>query len=146
MIPLAALLLAISANPEPSPSLGPAESIRAVIEALAHCNAPAPNAGIYTAYRFASPANRAVTGPYGRFLRAVKDPNFGALLEPHSTEYGPLVMFEGSRVRQIVKVRTAGGHVSAFEIQVTRQSSGPCIGCWMTDGVNRRRDLDAQNP
>jgi Domain of unknown function (DUF5658) len=42
------------------------------VAALRNYNSPIPNAGVFTAYRFASPANPAVTGPYGHFLRLVR--------------------------------------------------------------------------
>ena len=109
-----------------------------MVEALQNRNSPSPNAGIFTVYQFASPANRASTGPYGNFLRLVKVPGFDTLFSGHADAFGPLAV-SGDRAQQKVRFRVAGGGVVYFLFVVSRQTSeqtrGRCSGCWMVDGV-----------
>ena len=57
----------VSGLPTPDPSDGPEQVIEMQVRALAENDTPVENAGIKTAYNFASPANRRVTGPLDRF-------------------------------------------------------------------------------
>jgi hypothetical protein len=132
------LVATLAAQPRPQPGLGPGEVIRTVVEALQNRDSPSPNAGIFTVYQFASPANRVNTGPYGSFLRLVKLPGFDPLFSGHADAYGPLAV-SGDRAQQKVRFRVAGGGVVYFLFVVSRQTSeqtrGRCRGCWMVDGV-----------
>ena len=129
----------LAAQPRPDASLGPREVIQAVIRALENCNSPSPNAGIFTTYQFASPANRANTGPYGNFLRLVKNPAFAPLLARHATEFEELAVV-GDHAEQEVNVRTDDGRNARFYFVLSRQTSqqtqGRCAACWMVDQVN----------
>ena len=126
------------AQPRPNPSLGPDAVIRMVVEALHNNNSPSPNAGIFTVYQFASPANRENTSPYGKFLRLVRLPDFAPLLTHGVTIYGPLAL-SGDRAEQEISIRTYDGHDAQFHFVVSRQTSqqtgGRCAGCWMVEGV-----------
>ena len=128
----------LGAQPRPNPSLAPGEVIRTVVEALQNRNSPSPNAGIFTVYQFASPANRVNTGPYGNFLRLVKFAGFDSLFSGRADSFGPLAV-AGDRAQQKVRFRVAGGGAVWFRFAVSRQSSeqtrGRCAGCWMVDGV-----------
>ena len=132
------LVATLAAQPRPNPGLAPDEVIRTVVEALQNRNSPSPNAGIFTVYQFASPANRASTGPYGNFLRLVKAPGFDTLFSGHADAFGPLAI-SGDRAQRKVRFRVAGGGVVYFLFVVSRQTSeqtrGRCGGCWMVDGV-----------
>jgi hypothetical protein len=119
--------------------MGPGEVIQAVVLALEDRNSPSPNAGIFTAYQFASPANRANTGPYGRFLRLVMNPAFAPLLARHASGFGPLQV-AGDHAEQEVSLQMEDGSIALFRFVASRQSSeqthGRCTGCWMLDQVN----------
>ncbi len=138
MIPLLAGIL-VMAWAQPEPALNPAQVVRIVVDALRSNNAPLPNAGIFTTYRFSSPANRAITGPYGNFLRIVKHPDFAPLLRESNQSVGS-IHSDGNRARQVVQTRGSNGQSVDYEFVLTRQASGPCTNCWMVDGVSR---LDA---
>ena len=126
------------AQPRPQPGLAPGEVIRTVVEALQNRNSPSPNAGIFTVYQFASPANRVNTGPYGKFLQLVRFRSFDPLFSGHADSYGPLTV-AGDRAKQKVRFRVAGGGVVWFLFAVSRQTGeqtrGRCSGCWMVDRV-----------
>jgi hypothetical protein len=120
----------------PSPSLAPADVVRIVMTALQHNDSPLPNAGIFTAYAFASPANHAATGPYGHFLGLVRTAEYEPLLHPHPFEGGNIAM-RGDFARQIVTIHLKTGDVW-FRFRLRRQQDGACRGCWMIDGVSKR--------
>jgi hypothetical protein len=129
----------LAAQPRPNPGLHPGEVIRTVIESLQNCNSPAPNAGIFTVYQFASPANRANTGPYGTFLRMVRLPGYAPLFSGHADSYSPLNI-AGDRAEQAVGFHLDGSRVAWFRFVLSRQTNeqtrGHCAGCWMVDAVN----------
>jgi len=131
-------LALLAAQPRPNPGLGPGEVIRTVVEALENRNSPRPNAGIFTVYQFAAPANRALTGPYGKFLRLVTLPDFAPLLAVHPTTYGALAV-AGNHAEQDVSIRVDNARTVRYRFVVSRQTSqqtqGRCAGCWMVDGV-----------
>jgi Domain of unknown function (DUF4864) len=122
-------------GPAPDQRLTPAQVVEIVVNALLHNNSPLPNAGIYTAYRFASPANHAVTGPYGRFLRTVKTPGFAPMLGNNRAEFGATTS-DRDHASETVQVWTADGKPVAYRWDLSLQQDGPYRGCWMVDGVS----------
>lgn len=123
-------------DPEPSPDLSPAEVVRIQVEALQHNDDPTPDAGIATAFRFASPSNKAATGPLDRFARMVNGPAYGDMLDADRAEYAPIAI-DGDRAAQRVTLSHDDGRRATYVFQLSRQDGGPCDGCWMTDGVAR---------
>ena len=121
-------------DPRPSPALDPGEVVRIVVDALGHNNSPIPNAGIFTAYRFASPANHAVTGPYARFLQIAKGGDSASLLSGRPAEFSAIDI-RGGRAVQTVRIPGQAGPEHAFRFVLSRQTDGACRGCWMVDGV-----------
>ena len=136
---LPAILLLTSSNegaldPEPSPDLAPEEVIRLQVEALQTNDEPSDDAGIATAFRFASPENQAVTGPLERFTEMVKGPVYRDMLRFERAEYSPIVV-RGEEAAQRVTLVLADGRRVAFVFGLSRQSGGRYDGCWMTDAV-----------
>ena len=131
-------LASLAAQPPPNPRLRPDEVIRTIVEALHNNNSPTPNAGIFTVYQFASPANRQNTGPYGKFLRLVRLPEFAPLLTRGVTTYGPLAL-SGDLAEQEITIRMDDRRDARFRFVVSRQTAqqtqGRCAGCWMVDQV-----------
>lgn len=132
---LPALALSV---PRPNPARGPAEVIRLVAGALQNNDSPAPNAGVFTAYQFASPGNRAVTGPYGRFLRIVKSQESRPLFGRHAEEFGELAI-HGDEAEQDVRVYPDNGPAVTYRFLLSRQTTSDCAGCWLINGVVRVR-------
>jgi hypothetical protein len=120
--------------PQPRPDLTPDEVVRIVVAALRNYNSPIPNAGVFTAYRFASPANRAVTGPYGHFLQLVKSADFAPLLSDHPSDLGAIEI-KKDHAEQIARVHSDPSHDAVFKFILSRQGEGPYRTCWMVDGV-----------
>lgn len=117
--------------PVPGPGLSPARVIEIQLEALRRNDVPTRDAGIATAFRFASPGNREVTGPLPRFVLLVKSPAYRPLLNHRIAGFGPIVVEGDAAARRVTVVAEDG---RAFEYEF-RLSKDPESGCWFTDGV-----------
>jgi hypothetical protein len=133
---LTALVWAMGAGtPVDDPRLSPEQVVRTITNALSHNDTPLPNAGVFTAYRFASPANHAVTGPYGQFLRIVKTSDFTPMLGEHPTEFRAIDR-NGDRASQVVRIWITQGKVVEYRWDLSLQQKEPHRGSWMVDGVS----------
>ena len=134
----ALLLLAPTraADPEPSPGLAPSEVVRIQLEALQTNDDPYDDAGIATVFRFASPGNRAATGPLERFTAMVHGPAYRDMLGFRRALYGAMRV-EGDRAVQSVTLVHEDGRRVSYVFGLSRQTGGACDGCWMTDAVVR---------
>jgi hypothetical protein len=122
--------------PKPHPDLSAEEVVKIVLEALQHNDAPCADCGIETTFNFASPANRAVTGPLPRFVEMVRNPMYQPLLHFDRVEFEPINL-EGDHAEQRVKVFDANGDSAVFVWMLTRQPGPAWKDCWMTDSVIR---------
>jgi hypothetical protein len=122
------------AMPGPRPDRTPQDVVRIVTAALRQYNLPSPNAGIFIAYSFASPANHAVTGPYGKFIRLLKTEDNAPLLHSYPSELSPM-RSNGDYAHQIVTVHVKPGQDAVYEFILHRQPSEPYRDCWMVDTV-----------
>jgi Domain of unknown function (DUF4864) len=120
----------------PSPAYGPDEVIRLQVEALAANDDPHEDAGIEVAFRFASPANKQVTGPLARFVAMVHNALYRPLLTHRAVRYGPLRV-EADLAAQTIIVTARDGEAVAYLFMLSRQRGDACDGCWMTDSVLR---------
>ena len=128
---------ASSPDPQPSPEWTAAEVIRLQVEALQHNDRPHADAGIGTAFEFASPGNRAATGPLARFAEMVHGPAYRDMLGFERAVYGQ-IRVEGDRAAQEVTLVQPDGRRVAYVFGLSRQSGGAYDGCWMTDAVVRQ--------
>ena len=115
----------------PDPALSPGDVIRIQIEALRHNDDQ--DRGVAVAFRFASPANRANTGPLSRFIAMIKQGPYALMLDFREAAYGP-VETESNRARQRVTL-TGARETMTYWFYLSRQSEAPYVDCWMTDAV-----------
>lgn len=137
-IPVVALALfaAVSASaqaPEPSPSLTPEAVIRLQVEALQRNDVPTADAGIAAAFRFASPGNRAATGPLPRFTQMIRI-GYPDMLGFERAEYGPIQVDDGHAVQPVTLIQ-ADGSQTTYLFGLSKQRGGRYDACWMTDAV-----------
>ena len=128
-------------GPDPSPELTPEQVVRIQVRALQHNDDPTPDAGIETAFRFASPSNREMTGPLDRFAQMVHL-GYPDLIGFERADYGPIRADESRAVQPVTFVQPDGRRVT-YLFGLSRQSGGACDGCWMTDGVVEQPDPPA---
>lgn len=115
----------------PNPELTPREVVEIQIEALGA--AAESDEGIGIAFRFASPENRASTGPVDRFAAMLRRDPYAIMLEYETVEYAPLIV-QGDVAVQRVRI-VSGDLVTVFDFILQRQSSSRYLDCWMTDSV-----------
>ena len=120
----------------PSPEYGPADIVRIQVQALADNDTPYRNAGIEVAFRFASPANKRVTGPLWRFIRMLYGPTYRPFLHHQVAHFGQIDI-QGAEATQTVILTTANGRRVGYVFRLSKQRGAPCEACWMTDGVWR---------
>ena len=120
--------------PTPAPSYGPEEVVTIQLEGLATNDDPFENAGIGTAYNFASPANRQSTGPFDRFVEMVTGPQYTPMVDHVEATTGPLER-DGQSARQRVTLTGPEGRTVTYLFGLSEQSGGEFDGCWLTDRV-----------
>lgn len=121
-------------RPQPSAQQLPGDVVRIVIEALANNDEPFADAGIETTFAFASPANKAGTGPLPRFRQMVKSPTYGIMIDHVEHEFSEVVL-TGSSAYQMVRIEGANGARVIFAFRLSLQRDGLFAGMWMTDAV-----------
>jgi hypothetical protein len=117
----------------PDPRLSPAEAIRIQIDALAHNDAPSKDSGIAVVWGFASPGNRAQTGPLPKFSRMIHD-GYSEMLNNRGATLAATVIKDDQALQGVELVDHAGV-THRYIFILGRQSEPPFKGCWMTDGV-----------
>ena len=125
-----------ASEPQPNPGLSVIEVVRVQMEALGASNTPHENGGIEIAFRFASPANKQMTGPLERFVTIVRGPVYAQMLDHSDVVYGPAFV-EGDAAQVPVVVTGADGEQAGYVFRLSRQTAPPFANCWMTDGVVR---------
>jgi hypothetical protein len=130
---------------QPSPELTPQEVVQVQVDALRRNDVPSPDAGIERSFRFASPSNRLATGPLAHFTRIVRSPAYSPLLNSISATVTESQV-EGDEAKVLVQVVSASGQEVYYLFLLSKQQTGECNACWMTDAVLRlereRTDAD----
>jgi hypothetical protein len=116
----------------PRPSLEPEDVVKLQLDGLA--DQRADGIGILQCYCFASPANRAVTGPLENFGRVVRQAPFLPLANPRAVLIGR-PQYDGRIARLLVTVIDERSQIQAFAFFLTRQREAPFTDCWMTEAV-----------
>ncbi|MFK7860522.1 MAG: DUF4864 domain-containing protein [Granulosicoccus sp.] len=118
---------------EPNTEYQPQDVVKIVVDALQGNSVAADNDGIATVYRFASPGNRATTGPLSRFTKMITT-GFSDMLNHAGARYDAMEV-SGDTAVQAVWLFTDTGAEIGYAFQLGRQQSGEFRGMWMTDAV-----------
>lgn len=124
----------VTGVPTPDPSYGPERVVALQLDGLATNDDPFENAGIGTAYNFASPANRRVTGPFDRFVRMVNGRQYAPMVDHTEAVTGPIER-DGSTAEQRVTLTGPDGRTVTYVFGLSTQRDGAFKGCWLTDRV-----------
>lgn len=116
----------------PAPDLSPSEVVRIQVEALK--NNDSKDTGIEVTFRFASPANKQVTGPLSHFKQMVKNPAYRPMLNHKLAEFGTM-RISGDTATQRVTIIEPNGQAAVYLFTLSKQDMPNCHGCWMTDSV-----------
>jgi len=115
---------------QPQPSLTPQDVVNFQLTALKQ----ASDEGIAATFRFASPANRKMTGPLSRFSRLFDAQQYRPMLENRGTEI-KLVSNDGFTAELLAGVVDKTGDLHWYRFRLSKQSASPYENCWMTDAV-----------
>ncbi|MFP4508640.1 MAG: DUF4864 domain-containing protein [Spirochaetota bacterium] len=116
----------------PNEDLRPEDVVEIQLAAL-RTNGP-DNEGIERTFRFASPANRAATGPLDRFASLFRTPAYRPMLDHVSAEvFSPVV--DAGVALVPVTVSLPDGSEFDYMFVLSRQSEDPYENMWMTDAV-----------
>lgn len=124
----------ISDLPTPDPAYEPERVVQIQLSALADNDEPVVNAGIKTAYNFASPANRRATGPLDRFIRMVEGSRYAPMIDHVAATTEPLEQ-TGEQAEQRVTLTGPDGRAVTYRFGLSVSETEPLEGCWLTDSV-----------
>jgi hypothetical protein len=116
----------------PNPKFTPADVVDIQLHGLA---APGKDAvGIWQCFCFASPRNRAATGPLDRFGQMVRAEPFACLGDPRAILMGT-PQIDDRFAKLLVTVVDQRQRLQAFTFILYKQQGGPFADCWMTEAV-----------
>ncbi len=115
---------------QPSASLTPTEVVDFQLTALKNVE----NGGIEATFRFASPANKKVTGPLSKFSGLFESEQYKPMLNHRGTEI-KTVSNDGYTAELLAGVVDQSGDLHWYRFRLSRQQEAPFKNCWMTDAV-----------
>jgi hypothetical protein len=121
-------------QPMPSSDLLPHEVVMLQLKALQRNDER--DDGIEVTFNFASPGNKAVTGPLSRYKQLVRNPLYEPIINFRSYRLGEMVIEEG-QAQQVLLLTDKYGNRVAYLFTLSRQTQSPYQDCWMTDSVMR---------
>lgn len=123
----------------PSQTYSPEMVVRFQLEALRHVpesyDAGEPFQALEVVHRFASMANRRSTGPLLRFGAIVSGPTYAPMLGARGARTLDTAIHDRGFARVDVEVVAKDGARVPYVFYLSRESEGPYVGCWVTDGV-----------
>jgi hypothetical protein len=129
---LLATLASASAHAQyrlPSPGLSVTEAVETQLAALQR----GEDVDLAVVFAFASPGNRAQTGPLPRFIAMIRE-GYDAMIEHRSAELAPPLL-DGDQALQPVRLIDRDGGEHGYVFILRRVVAPDCAGCWFTDGV-----------
>jgi hypothetical protein len=118
----------------PDPKLSPQEVVEFQLAALRANDVPTADAGIERTFRFASPGNKAATGPLEHFTVIVHGSQYSSLINAVEGSIAKVVIRD-AKAQVLARVVSAGGSEVYYVFLLSKQTQGDYINCWMTDGV-----------
>lgn len=115
---------------QPSPEIEPADVVQAQLQALRDND-------FVTLFEFASPKNKAHTGPLSRFTEMIQGRAYSMMLGHKSAEVLSTLSVAPERFQQRVRITSSNGKRAIFSWSLSRQETDPFQDCWMTDSVHR---------
>lgn len=115
----------------PRPELSPQEVVDYQLRALRMDN----DQGFEIAFRFASPANREMTGPVARFAQMIRADAYRPMLFFDRVTFFPVVYGDGVALQRVVL--HVGEFLFMYDFFLRQQAEqGPYQSCWMTEAVH----------
>lgn len=119
----------------PDPSIPPERVVEIQLQALQTNDHPSRDFGIVQTWIFAHPKNKRITGPMERFAVMIKGPNYKMMIN-HRQHIIKSVVVTNSYALFDVSIITQNQLRASFKWEVSKVSSGPNQGSWMTTAVS----------
>lgn len=114
----------------------PEDVLKIVLEALRDNDDPHEDAGLRTAFNFASPRFRTrVGGSLEEFVQELTDPINEPLVDHEETKRGRLEVEDGEGSERVIVVGESG-EVNTYEFYLEQVAGGKYDDCWMIDAVD----------
>ncbi len=114
----------------PRTDLSPADVVQIQLDA---CAGRDWGRGSLQCFCFASPSNRAVTGPLARFGQMLRQPPYDVLNNPDRVLIGRPKLVQGTS--RILVTVAKDEKIYVFVWLLEKQTDAPFDGCWMTEAV-----------
>jgi len=124
-------IVRLSRDLMPSATLTPEQVVQIQLKALRLNDSL--NRGIEVAFRFASPDNKLHTGPLPRFISMMNERPYSLMLDYENVAYDPVEIVDDFARQRVTLI--SSGMIVAYEFYLSRQRTGNCLGCWLTDAV-----------
>jgi len=118
-------------SPAPNVNNTPEQVVETVVNALRDNDKD--NTGIATVFCFASPTNKASTGPIERFTAMITG-GYSHMLN-HAYSYTEAMRIENDVAQQPVWLVTRDGREFGYLFTMGKQKDGEFAGMWMTEAV-----------
>jgi hypothetical protein len=128
----------------PDPKLSPQEVVEFQLAALRANDVPAADTGIERTFRFASPANKAATGPLEHFTVLVHGSQYSSLINAVEGSVAKVVIRD-SKAQVLTRSVSAAGAEVYYVFLLSKQTEGEYVDCWMTDGVVPLKESEENN-
>jgi len=122
--------------PAPHTERSPEGVLKVVLDGLRTTDEPHADAGLRTAFNFASPEFRTrVGGSLESFVQTLTDPINRPLVDHEAAHRGRLTVDDDEASEQVV-VTGEDGETNTYEFFLRTVADGKYEGCWMVDGVD----------
>ncbi|MBL6781761.1 MAG: DUF4864 domain-containing protein [Alphaproteobacteria bacterium] len=119
----------------PDPSLQPADVVTIQMMALQNNDNISDDLGLRQTWVFAHPDNKAMTGPYDRFAKMLRNPTYLPMLNHRNFEIIDQRQ-EPGQVKFLIEMETPDNLLYRFVWVVKKVEDGDDIGNWMTSAVS----------
>lgn len=116
---------------EPTPELSPVDVVNFQLKSLQENT---NGDGIAATFRFASPANKEMTGPLARFAQLFDIPQYRPMIN-HQGATVELKSVDETAAEVVAEIVDEDGSIHQYRFRLSRQSDGEFTNCWMTDAV-----------
>jgi len=122
--------------PAPHTERTPEDVLKTVLEALRTNDEPHEDAGLRTAFNFASPRFRTrVGGSLEEFVQELTDPINEPLVDHEEAKRGRLEVGDGDGSERVIVVGE-DGETNTYQFYFEKVTDGKYEGCWMIDAVD----------
>jgi len=132
-------ILALADNHEglimPTPSIDPIDVVTIQMIALQNNDSVGDDLGLRQTWVFAHPDNKAVTGPYNRFAKMLRNPTYQPMINHRNFNIIDQKA-EDNQIQFLIEMEASDNQLYRFVWVVKKVVEGEYDDCWMTSAVS----------